>query len=774
MVAIPDGVEPSLTILKTASRDLPGIDVAPVPVMRVPDRDGLARALAEGSARRAPEAASGAANGERAGAPPFEGLDSDLSRDPGLYATDGFFPEAPVRLGRVGWMRDQRFVEVFYTPMVYNPVRRVARLFTSIDAEVRFDRPAGAGPGAGAAAAASSPPMPDPHFEAAYAAALYNYDQGRQYRSRRAGDGASLEGTTTRRAVETETATAGVASAEVSTGQRYKMSVTQQGVYRLGFSWLSDNAPQILTADPRTLAIEVDGVEIPIAIRNAAGGNGEADGLFDAGDVIEFHGGPKLEDPVVDNLDIEEEIVPDIFQANDFTDTQVYWLSASGAAGSHQRIPDANGSPAGGFPLAADFEGTVAWNENNFFLPLGGADPYVSIPSLLAGGGAAQRDISLPLPGLAATGVPASIFVRLRGGSSIAGSDPDHRTRLWANADLVNVKDFTWDGEDDHEETLTLPQASLSNPATVRLQAPGLPGVSVDRQYPDEIVVTYRRLFTVSGGALIFRFPNQNARFQVGGLDITAPVILEISRSVPGNGEPDPVRITGATPAGAPTSSWIFEVPQNATPGAPAIRTFIVAGSAAWMVPAAVEPAQPATLKVAGQSADMVVIAARSVVDATPGGALDNLLAHRQAAQGLTSKVVFIDQVYDEFSGGRRDANAIRSFLAWAYVNWRGPAGTDDPPAYVLLVGDATFDYKNNLIDLGVGAPRRSCSSAAASSRITAATTGWRRSTVLTRYLTSTSDASRHARPRPRRRCSTRSGCSGPPRRPARGRAGGC
>jgi fibronectin type 3 domain-containing protein len=58
--------------------------------------------------------------------------------------------------------------------------------------------------------------------------------------------------------------------------------------------------------------------------------------------------------------------------------------------------------------------------------------------------------------------------------------------------------------------------------------------------------------------------------------------------------------------------------------------------------------------------------------------------------------VIDIAQIYDEFGFGRRDPEAIRHLLAFAYDNWRGPSGTEDPPSYVLLLGDATPDYEDN------------------------------------------------------------------------------
>ena len=67
----------------------------------------------------------------------------------------------------------------------------------------------------------------------------------------------------------------------------------------------------------------------------------------------------------------------------------------------------------------------------------------------------------------------------------------------------------TWDGETDRTQALSVPQANLSNPVAVHLQAPGLSGISVDRQYPQTISVDYRRTFAASGPTPPFRYPNQ-------------------------------------------------------------------------------------------------------------------------------------------------------------------------------------------------------------------------------------------------------------------------
>jgi hypothetical protein len=57
----------------------------------------------------------------------------------------------------------------------------------------------------------------------------------------------------------------------------------------------------------------------------------------------------------------------------------------------------------------------------------------------------------------------------------------------------------------------------------------------------------------------------------------------------------------------------------------------------------------------------------------------------------LKTKVINVTDIYNEFSGGLLDPAGIRDFLKCAYNNWT------IKPAYVLLLGDGNYDYKNNL-----------------------------------------------------------------------------
>ena len=82
----------------------------------------------------------------------------------------------------------------------------------------------------------------------------------------------------------------------------------------------------------------------------------------------------------------------------------------------------------------------------------------------------------------------------------------------------------------------------------------------------------------------------------------------------------------------------------------------------------------------ASNGADLVIIGARALLPSL------RPLAEQRAGEGLSVAVVDIDDVYDEFSAGEKDALAIQSFLSNAVKAW------SNPPRYVLLAGAATYD----------------------------------------------------------------------------------
>ncbi len=59
----------------------------------------------------------------------------------------------------------------------------------------------------------------------------------------------------------------------------------------------------------------------------------------------------------------------------------------------------------------------------------------------------------------------------------------------------------------------------------------------------------------------------------------------------------------------------------------------------------------------------------------------------------LPTRVVRVNDIYDNFSGGLVDPGAIRDFLKFAFETWQ------IPPMYVVLFGDGSYDYKNSNVN---------------------------------------------------------------------------
>ncbi len=67
----------------------------------------------------------------------------------------------------------------------------------------------------------------------------------------------------------------------------------------------------------------------------------------------------------------------------------------------------------------------------------------------------------------------------------------------------------------------------------------------------------------------------------------------------------------------------------------------------------------------------------------------ENYKQYREKTTNLSYTIVYVDEIFDEFSYGIPDPTGIRDFLAFALYSW------EKKPKYVLLWGDGHYDYKN-------------------------------------------------------------------------------
>ncbi len=673
---------------------------------------------------------------------PLRGLRLGLAKRTGMGAVPGPGPTAtpetgeafsrvqpatlPIRLGQVGWFRHQRFVEVVYTPVVL-PGDAVQRLSEGQPVDAQFH------PEAEAQVVVRQPRLPkagarrvaDPHFDDAYRAAFVNPEDALALRVE---DGTNV------------TSPVRFSPFDLATTPVYRVGVSTTGIHRLTQTFLvgpGGAAPGLAGADPRTFKLMSAGVEVPIRV------HGEADGSFDASDSIEFFGEALVGEPeVISYIDFCNPpgplcgMAPEIFQANDTTDENAYFLFAE--PGPRQRIPSLPGTFNPGFPLATSFNDTARLESDSIFVPLGYDDPFFHKTVLRGDLGAetpnqgsancgyantgiqslpaAQRwlgpgfagDPNSPhhcpscepgqLPGLLNVADPATVRVRWRGGSSLPAA-PDHLVVAQVGSSPSNYGATCFDAETLATLTFSVPQSAFLGPG-VYLYAPGLAADTAspksEGSFLDFIEVDYRRAMALAGGFLEARFTDAARSYQVDGFATAVPndmVVYDVSRFVGVTSVASPRLVTGGTIAGSPGNHRLtFSLGTDGVP-----RRFAMAGSGGFRLPSSVTQVGSDDLLSADNQADYIAIVHPSVVDTTPGSPFMNYLAHRATDSELTTRVVRIDDIYDQFNHGVAHPEALRTFLSYAFDNWHGPSGTGASPAYVMLVGDATADFNNRM-----------------------------------------------------------------------------
>lgn len=82
------------------------------------------------------------------------------------------------------------------------------------------------------------------------------------------------------------------------------------------------------------------------------------------------------------------------------------------------------------------------------------------------------------------------------------------------------------------------------------------------------------------------------------------------------------------------------------------------------------------------------------ITNAALAGQAQRLADYHQENSNLTTKVVILDEIYNEFSSGSKDITGIRDFIKNVYDTNSTP---DKKLQYVCFFGDASYDYKDRI-----------------------------------------------------------------------------
>ncbi len=563
--------------------------------------------------------------------------------DPVRYGKSGLAPASVAELAPVGRVRNMFLGGVRITPVQFNPASRTVRKYTRIVVDVVF-----------------GPPSPLPALRADDAilkSVPLNYAAARSWGS----------GSLSRVSAPLPSV--------LASGTWYRLTVTAEGMYRLDANYLASLGINVSGIDPRTIRIFGNGgTELPEDINAARPTDlvedaiyvyGESDGKFDAGDYVLFYGkGARGWRYDAQAKSLRHYI-------HDYSEVNYYWLTYGGSQGKRMAAQPSLASSATDL-LKDTFTDGIANEEERTNLLLsslvGGEGSGRQWFGEQVGNGSSFTYVNI-LPGLVPTG---SIVYRcaLAGQAdnppaftvSEAGNEIGYAP-LGPSGGYIVASEGTF---------LFSGKSSLaSNTSQLNFAYSGT-GV-VSSGWIDWFEILYPRTLSGVNDSLRFYAPDTTSVVEYHLQNFSAmPMVFNVTdhanvRMVTGLGGSFLFRALEA--GGNPSAYWA------------------VAGSS-WRVPSGATKMSNENVRGYTGGADFIIVTAPQY----RSGA-DRLAAYRSDPLhgGMKVYVADVNEIYDEFSGGLTDVTAIRDFLYYAYRTW-SPA-----PQFVLMLGQASFDYKGIL-----------------------------------------------------------------------------
>lgn len=559
--------------------------------------------------------------------------------DPAAYAASGFHPSAVAFLEDVGEARGRLLGNLVVAPVRYDPSARVLRRYTRIVVRVTAT-----GPAAGA-------PAPDP-----LAAGIAINDPALP------GGGAS--------APPVRKASAGPAGSVLATGSWLRIPVTEEGMYRVTGRMLAD-AGVPPSADPATIRVFGNGgAELPADPLAPA-----ADDLTEIARLVTDGGAPGSLDPADDVVFFargtrgwryEPAARRMSHTINRFWETAYYWITWGGVPG-RAMAPAAPAPPAD--YTASSVEGKL-FREDEKQNILSSGLSWVG-QSFDAGD---RLTYASPLPGL----LPGStVRYRLRLGSRASATSTftltEHSQQLGTPVGVPG----TVVGSYFHDQVVfTTAERSVAAGWTDGQSLLGLlyssPGGS-GTGYLDWYEAFYERRTAAQGDLLSFHLPDTAASisYAVTGFSGTSVRAFDVTVH-------DSVLLIATENHSDTCSLRVAGIPG-------ARRQIVLAGPGGYLAPQALTPVANQDLRGDATVADLIIVAPPSMLAAA--GRLKEY-RERPGPDRLATRVVNVEEIYNEFGGGIPSPAAIRNYLEHA-VRTQVP-----PPRYALLFGDGDYDYR--------------------------------------------------------------------------------
>ena len=452
----------------------------------------------------------------------------------------------------------------------------------------------------------------------------------------------------------------------LSSGTWYKMGVSETGIHRLTYSDLSSMGVDVSRIDPRDIRLFHNGggllaelnsrprftdlVEIPVIV------TGESDGRFDNGDYILFY----ARGPVVWTYDETKEIF--VHAPNDYDDYAYVFLTVDQGRG--KRIQTASQPSGSADANITEFLDCQVYEKDNYNLINGGRTYYGDI---IDGNGSLTLDFVFPH---AKTNRQCSVNVDLAGRNFNPASFQLFVDNKLCMSYTIPTTANSSQNAFSYPVSGMVSAAPLGDEIEVRLNHVGVAGTT-SIGYVNYVSVNAWRSLVFTGSEMLFRNPlasdaSKIYRYQLSGAT-SATQVWDVTEPT------EPKRIEGQL------SGSVFSF--NARGGVG--NEFLAFDGSSYL--GTVSFGEVANQNLHGDLGyDYLMVVYPDFLEQA-----ERLRTiHAVYDPELNIKIATPEQIYNEFSCGAVDVSAIRDYCRLLYHNGR-------PLRYLLLFGDASFDYKN-------------------------------------------------------------------------------
>ncbi len=550
--------------------------------------------------------------------PVLEDLEEVFEPNAEIYEANEIFPTVRYEVSDPMYIRDVRVVQIKLFPVRYNPVAQTLTEVDQFDVGITF---------AGGTRDALNPASGETQLPTN----VLNAAQAAEWRS--------LPSDLNSRAT-------GFPIGK----QTLKITVDKDGIYELSYADLDSAGLDVDNINPATLEMMYQNE--PVAYQFI----GDADTMFEPNEAIRFYGWA-FDGSIHDQLFVGDE--------------NVFWLWADGTP---TLAATTNNGSAG--TVVTEWRSTVELDDERFYTP-GESLHYQDNTNdnepdawyLVGMSNGVTETFSIELPDVVTSGSNADVLVEVSTVNDKAG----HVFDVALNTDLLDT--FVWDGWDNRNLTASASASTLQDGTNlVKLYSHRLNGSgntdTNEKMLVNRIQVMYDRELTAVDDQLQFTYPTTgNQIFQVGGFTTADPDDI-MAWDVASHLLPTIVTLTAddITPAAGNNTVNL---------GLDYLADTEVILTTQTMSPKMLELYTADSLEPASGSAEWVAIAHANFM----AGAND-LAQHRVSFSSLTTQVVDVEDVYNQYGYGLARPEAIQEFFTHALANWG--------MQYGLLVGDAT------------------------------------------------------------------------------------